>query len=286
MVAVRDQQPRAGESGSQIVAAARGRGSPRPGAPGRRGRRSPDRGSSVRTCRLTSRTAAGPRWTRRIGAGLSAIVPIRAASSVTCCGWTPSCGNTCRSSGCRCDPRQVEAADEARARSARSRSTRGDRARARRRGWRVRVAARSAAAAGPHGRVARTRGRRRVTDPSRSQRQCPERRQPKRAGDVRRDRRGTGLHRCIVGVHDQGARRWPSQGASVWRPSYDLLMFDLDGVVYVDGHAVDHAAREHRRRPALGRAHRLHHQQRLADPRAGRRAPPGARGRAPTRRTW
>ena len=24
--------------------------------------------------------------------------------------------------------------------------------------------------------------------------------------------------------------------------SYDLLMFDLDGVVYVDGHAVDHAA--------------------------------------------
>jgi ribonucleotide monophosphatase NagD (HAD superfamily) len=24
--------------------------------------------------------------------------------------------------------------------------------------------------------------------------------------------------------------------------SYDLVMFDLDGVVYVDGHAVDHAA--------------------------------------------
>ena len=24
--------------------------------------------------------------------------------------------------------------------------------------------------------------------------------------------------------------------------TYDLLMFDLDGVVYVDGHAVDHAA--------------------------------------------
>ena len=32
--------------------------------------------------------------------------------------------------------------------------------------------------------------------------------------------------------------------------SYDLVMFDLDGVVYLDGHAVDHAAREHRRRRA------------------------------------
>ena len=41
----------------------------------------------------------GPRWTSRIGAGLSRMVPIRAASSTTCCGWTPSWGKTWRSAG-------------------------------------------------------------------------------------------------------------------------------------------------------------------------------------------
>ena len=83
---------------------------------------------------------------------------------------------------------------------------------------------------------------RRVTDASRRQRQGPERRELERAGDVRRDRGATGLHRCIVGATSKELDGGRTRAASSLATSYDLLMFDLDGVVYVDGHAVDHAA--------------------------------------------
>ena len=51
--------------------AARGRGSPRPGAAGRCGPRSRRSGAPAITCCTTARTVAGARCTSRIGAGLS-----------------------------------------------------------------------------------------------------------------------------------------------------------------------------------------------------------------------
>ena len=75
------------------------------------------------------------------------------------------------------------------------------------------------------------------------------------------------------------------QGGERLATSYDLLMFDLDGVVYVDGHAVDHAAESIADARGGRRPHRVHHQQRLADPRAGGRPPARSWGSTPTRAT-
>ena len=121
-------------------------------------------------------------------------------------------------------------------------------------------------------------GGRRVPDPSRRQRQSPERRELERAGDVRRDRGATGLHRCIVGATSKeldGGRPRGRAPCDVLRPRD----------VRPRRRGVPRRPRggprggEHRRLPPGWHAHRVHHQQRLPDPRGGGRAAARARCR-------
>ena len=218
-------------------------------------------------------SAAGPRWTSRIGAGLIRIVahPARPARRPAA-GGRPRGGRPARSRGvvARCEtsrhptrPRTVSPESEYSWRYtaglvvARGQSALAQRLQPLRR---------------PHGRVARRRGptpdRRRAAEPAAG---------PGRAAAGAGRRRtagpwGTGLHRCIVGATTKELDGGWTARRDASRTSYDLVMFDLDGVVYVDGARGRARGREHRAvAREAGRAHRVHHQQRVADPRAGGR---------------
>ena len=86
--------------------------------------------------------------------------------------------------------------------------------------------------------------RRRVADPSRRERQCAEGQQLEGLRDVRRYVGGE-VHRSIVG----GRSSRTGEGWSMLEESrtpvveaHDLVMFDLDGVVYVGDAAIDGVA--------------------------------------------
>ncbi len=169
------------------------------------------------------------------------MVLIREASSATCFGGRPRGGRPGLARRRR-RPARRPGNRRVRGSSAPSRCTRADTTPARRRGRPVHAAARCPDAAAPRDKVARrpgrTPGHRRAAD----QRVGPE---GLETGAGRRRTAGPWGHRT-PSVH----RRGNEQGAGWWRKrreaslatAYDLLMFDLDGVVYVDGHAVEHAA--------------------------------------------
>ena len=113
VVAVGDQGARAGQA-ALARRCSRGRGSPRRGGAGRRGRRTRGAVARRRTRSTSHARSAGPRCTRRMGAGLICQVVIRSASSSTWSGWMPSCGTPPgrrpRSPGGRCrGPRRARA---------------------------------------------------------------------------------------------------------------------------------------------------------------------------------
>ena len=151
------------------------------------------------------------------------MVPIRSASSSTCCGWTPSCGKTCALARASRRGARGRGTRRGRARSARSRSTRGDT----RAGSSSRVASprslpASAALRDPAVGSREGASRRRVADAPRSQRAGPG---TAPAGAGRRRTAGpwgTGLHRCIVGATTKerdGGRSGRREPGDVLRPA-------------------------------------------------------------------
>ena len=217
VVAVGDQglaggQPRV-DRGEQLA----GRGSPRPGAAGRCGRRSRRSGCGPAPGAATAPDRGrAPRCTSRIGAGLSASSAIRSASSSACTRVDALVREDGAVVGVAGAVRDVQRADQAAHGEAGGgvlvQVERGLVVAAELSAFAATVVSRAATAR--YGRAKSASGGR-VADPPRAEPDPVEGRQPQRSAHVRRGDHGAGVHRRIVGANrGDGLRRRPGSGVA------------------------------------------------------------------------